>query len=364
MTVSDAPLAVTASTAEDYRRLGIDPGTVHPWEDGVRTDNRHGTYEWWYFDAHLTDGSTLVVVFMNKDINSPQKPLEPAIRVNLDLADGRSFEKIVSSPAADWSAATDHADVRIAANRFTGDLHTYRITATAEEISVDVTLTGDVPPWRPETGFMLFGPERDKEFAWLPSVPQGTVEATYRIGDETHHSTGVGYHDHNWGNAPLLQLVHDWYWARGQAGPYSVIASMITSHEKYGYMPLPLLMLARDGAIIADDSRAVRFETDGVYTDEVTGKPVANVTRYIYEAGDVGDERYVITFTRRQDLTRDQMIEGVHGPKRVLAKLARFDGAYLRFTGDMRVEHWRGGTMIDQFADKAIWELMYFGHAR
>jgi hypothetical protein len=119
-------------------------------------------------------------------------------------------------------------------------------------------------------------------------------------------------------------------------------------------------MLARDGAIIADDSRAVRFETDGVHTDEVTGKPVANITRYIYDAG---GERYVVTFTRRQDLARDQMIEGVHGPRRILARLARFDGAYLRFTGDVRVEHWRDGTMTGQFEDTAIWELMYFGHA-
>jgi hypothetical protein len=72
----------------------------------------------------------------------------------------------------------------------------------------------------------------------------------------------------------------------------------------------------------------------------------------------------VVTFTRRQDLTRDQMIEGVHGPKRVLVRLARFDGAYLRFTGDVRVERWDGDSMTEQFEDKAIWELMYFGHAR
>jgi len=161
MTVSDTPLAVTASAEEDYRRLGLDRGTVRPWEDGARTDNRRGTYEWWYFDAHLQDGSTLVVVFLNKDINSPNKPLEPTIRLNLDLADGRSFEKIVSFPASAWSAATEHADVQIAANRFTGDLHRYRIQARAEEISVDVTLTGEVPPWRPATGYMLFGADRD-----------------------------------------------------------------------------------------------------------------------------------------------------------------------------------------------------------
>jgi hypothetical protein len=30
----------------------------------------------------------------------------------------------------------------------------------------------------------------------------------------------------------------------------------------------------------------------------------------------------------------------------------------------MRVERWRDGVMTEQFQDKAIWELMYFGHVR
>src|ERR1700748_1079689 len=117
---------------------------------------------------------------------------------------------------------------------------------------------------------------------------------------------------------------------------------MITSHERYNHATLPILMLARDGAIIADDSRLVRFETEGTYTDEVTRKPVANICRYSYEAD---GERYVITFTWRQDLARNKMINDVHGPKRVVTRLARFAGAYLRFTGDMRVERWRDGVM-------------------
>jgi hypothetical protein len=75
--------------------------------------------------------------------------LAPLLRLNLDLPDGRRFEKIVHYPPGDWSAAKDHADVRLGENRFTGDLHRYRIEATAEEVSVDATLTGQVPPVAP-----------------------------------------------------------------------------------------------------------------------------------------------------------------------------------------------------------------------
>ena len=328
----------------------------------ARTDDRPGTYEWWYFDAHLEDGTKVVVVFMDKDLATPQKPLEPTIRLNLDLADGRSFEKIVTFDPASWSSAVDHADVRIGENRFTGDPHTYRIIATVDELSLDMTLEGEVPSWRPETGYMLFGEDRNLEFSWLPSVPQGKVTAKYSIGGELHQTSGTGYHEHNWGNVGMMKIIHDWYWARGQAGPYSVIASYITAHEKYDYANIPIFMLARDGVLIADDPSLLKFETLGDFTDSVTKKPVANITRYTYGTD---DERYVVTFTRHRDLVRNRMIDRLHGAKRAMAQLARFDGAYLRFSGEIRVEHFKGTEIVDQFVtEDAIWELMYFGHAR
>jgi hypothetical protein len=51
--------------------------------------------------------------------------------------------------------------------------------------------------------------------------------------------------------------------------------------------------------------------------------------------------------------------------KRAAAELTRFDGAYLRFSGEVRVEHYKGAEIVDQYITvDAIWELMYFGHAR
>jgi hypothetical protein len=189
-------------------------------------------------------------------------------------------------------------------------------------------------------------------------VPQGKVDATYSIAGKAHTASGVGYHDHNWGNAPMNSLINHWYWARGQAGPYTSVASYITAEEKFGYTELPIFMLARDGKVVADDATKVRFEELGTYTDTGTGKPVANVTRYTYTSG---DDTYVVTFTRHRDLTANRLIDELHGAKKVAARLIRFDGAYLRFTGELRIEHRRAGTVVDSCTDSAIWELMYLG---
>ncbi|MCU1465401.1 MAG: hypothetical protein JWM72_1329 [Actinomycetia bacterium] len=53
-------LAVTAALPADYERFGLSPNSIAEWEDGVRTDDSAGTYEWWYFDAHLADGAKLI----------------------------------------------------------------------------------------------------------------------------------------------------------------------------------------------------------------------------------------------------------------------------------------------------------------
>ena len=74
-----------------------------------------------------------------------------------------------------------------------------------------------------------------------------------------------------------------------------MITAYETAHEKYGYAPIVSFMLAKDGHVVAGDATKVAFTLEDVYTDEKTGKPVANVLRYSYEDG---DDRYVVTYTR------------------------------------------------------------------
>ena len=100
-------LSRLGSTAEDYERIGISPDTVAPWEDGARTDGGAGTYEWWYFDAHLDDGAKLVVVFFTKHFTAIGTPLAPIVRIDLDLPDGTSYNKVAEFDAEEFSAAQD-----------------------------------------------------------------------------------------------------------------------------------------------------------------------------------------------------------------------------------------------------------------
>jgi hypothetical protein len=44
-----------------------------------------------------------------------------------------------------------------------------------------------------------------------------------------------------------------------------------------------------------------------------------------------------------------------------MAQLVGFDGAYIRFTGELSVERYEQGISVEKAADEAIWELMDVG---
>jgi len=351
-----------ADQSADYNRLGIAPVEIAQFEDGQRIGTKSGCYEWWYFDAHLDDGATVVVVFYTKPNVSPKGPLAPRLTINITLPDGRTFDKLLDTTPEMFNALKSTCDVRIGTNRFVGDLNRYHITATIEEVSVDIELTGQVRAWRPKSGHLYFGAEAPgKLFAWLPSVPNGHASVRYRIGNEEYHASGSGYHDHNWGDVPMQTLIHNWYWARASAGPYTIIASNITATAVYGFETQIVYMLAKDGKIIADDDANVSFETDRVAVESKTGKPVADVTRYTYNHADT---RFVASFEREETILQAIFTDRMPYLKRIVARLIGFDGAYHRFTGEVTIEKFEGGARVESFDDRAIWELMYFGKSR
>lgn len=348
-------------TAADHQRLSIDPQLVAPWEDGRRTDGSAGTYEWWYLDAHLDDGSTLVVVFSDKPITDVQGPVRPSVHVNWDRADGTKFARVIEVPVEQFTASTKRCEVTLGANVFEGDLHTYHLKVDDAAVHLDLTLVSESLPWRPGGG-LAFGPHDERSFAWLPAVPQGRVSGTLTADGRTVALSGSGYHDHNWGNAALQSLIHDWYWARAQVGPYTVIASDIITEERYGFRAWPVFFLARGTQLLAQGGETVHFTASPPTVDEVTGKPVSD--RLVWDWSE-GKERYRVTFQRRKNLVRGLLTDGLPPFTRFLAKLAGLDPAYLRFTGQVTVEQLEGETVTaKETNDAAVWELMYLGHAR
>ncbi|MBQ9745638.1 MAG: hydroxyneurosporene dehydrogenase [Clostridia bacterium] len=345
-----------------YESMGLKRNTVEIWEDGMRTDGSKGTYEWWYYDSHFPDGTIMVIIFFSKSPISVNGPITPQATLELTLPDGTKLSDEVHAKIENSHYSKEKCDVRIGRSKFTGDLSHYDIVFCGDKIKARVSLDGTIPAWRSQTGSIFFGDKEEKYFAWLPAIPEGKVVADVKYGETKLHLEGSGYHDHNWGNAIMLELMHHWYWGRAKIGDYKVISAWITGEKKYGYKDFDVFMLAKGSEILGDNSNhTLKFLSAEEYTDEHTGKPVYG--KVIYEYTTESDEVYRITYDRHGDISKQNFIDLLGPVTRLGAKLIGFDGSYLRFEGDATIEKLEGGEVTESVTEKAVWELMYFGKA-
>lgn len=345
---------------EHYERLALKKGEVALWEDGTRTNSgEKGSYEWWYFDSHLDDGTSLVIVFYTKSMMSPQTAPDPQVTFRLNTPGEAEYSQVYRPAKGEiFSASKESCDVRIGRCYFRGNLREYEIYYRDETTEARVTLQSGVPPWRPETGHIFFGGNDEHYFAWLPSVPEGKVTVEITRNGTTVRKRGTGYHDHNWGNINMRKVMHHWYWGRARIGDYQVITSYIWAEKKYGYNEFPIFMIAKNNRLLAGDGAKLRFIPDRRFIERETGKPVHDILVYDYQ--DDGNH-YRVSYRRRQSILNFPMVNDVHGILRFLAGLSGFDGAYHRFTGDAVIERLEGEKVVEKIESPALWELMYFG---
>jgi hypothetical protein len=329
----------------DYERLGLIPDVIQPWEDGLRTAAADGTFEWWYFDAHLDDGSTVTVEFHTKPpYVSPKAPLTPFVLLTLTDPDGVRLDRTYIADPAHFAASEHGCDVTIGRNTFRGDAGGYAIHVEIDDVRADFTLRPEVPPWRPATGHVFFGEQAEHYIAWLPIVARGAVEAVITRDGHTETQRGSGYHDHNWGNIAPRKVLHHWYWGRARVGDYTAVTLMFVSHDKYDNALLPAAMIAKDGEIVgtAVGIDQIAFSAYNIVNHADTAVPVARRLEYRVNQA---DNAFRVLFEHRRDAYTLDLGTA---------------GAYLRFTGDVTIEHDAAGSVSTQ-SGQTLWELLYFG---
>ncbi|MCU1648056.1 MAG: hypothetical protein JWN03_8331 [Nocardia sp.] len=353
------------SDAEHYRalNLGTDNRAPAVAEDGMRTSGDPGTWEWWYFDSHLADGSTVVIVFYTKDFNTPFKGMGPMITVEIDRPDGTHIERELKFDADKWSASETTCDVRVGDNYFRGDLEHYEIKVVDQDLDIQVSIDRTTNSWRPKTGVITFGSD-DKFFGWVVAVPQGKATVAVKGSEATFTESGSCYHDHNWGTVMMPKVINHWYWGRAEIGPYTFIVAEIIAESEFDNVPIVVFNLARDGHTVADEEENVIVYRSYPRVGPDSIKPISDHLLFEYQAPGA-DERYEITLHREKNILVAPFLEKMIPNsllRAVVGGVTGFDGAYHRFTGEATVRVFRGGNLAEEYSSPtAVWELMYFG---
>jgi hypothetical protein len=347
-------------TSEDYAKLGILEDEVQIWEDGMRTEGVVGTYEWWYTDAKFEDGTTIVAVFYTKNGFDVPGEAHPKAKIEITYPDGTVITReVYEEEGTVLDASTEYCDVKIGSTSLKYVDGDYVISFEEGDFKYNATMKSTLPMWRPDTGYMVFGDDEEDYFAWFVAQPSSNINATLTIDGTTQTLLGTGYHDHNWGNIAMNEVVNHWYWGRAKVGDYDIINSDIISEEAYGYSRFPIVMIAKDGKIIEDDQSKTIVERGNTYQHEVTGKFMDNNLTYIQPSDD--GIVYTIEYERHEDIVRSSLLDSLPQPKKFLAKLLGANPTYVRVLGNVTLTVNDNGeeTVVES---EGLWEQMFFGN--
>jgi len=231
--------------------------TVLPWENGMRTDPTSDSFEWWYFDASFSDGSTAVVVFFTKSMLKPSEKANPSVSIVITDPNGKKISRHDFPGIDNFEASVDTIDVKTGNNFVKGDLSKIVIHFEKDDVKADLTFTSKVPASRGGSGKLYYDSNKEKYFAWLAAIPFGEVEGSLVYDDKEMEVTGEGYHDHNWGNVSLNKVMTQWYWGRAKIDEYTLIFSEMLASPKFGSVKIPVIYLSKGKDLLSPS----HFET-------------------------------------------------------------------------------------------------------
>jgi predicted secreted hydrolase len=225
---------------------------IPPADDAMHTDlGKKGTYEWWYFDAHL-EGGYIIVAFFYASNPNPGTAGKTGVELTLIRPDGRKTQRFIAYPGSEFKASTEKADVKIGRNYLKSDwtaaLPVYEIHIEEEGIGFDLTYASQVNGWKPGSGSSNFAGMGF--FSWVVPIPRAAVQGTIRDGETIMPVKGVGYHDHNWLNFPFQRIIEYWMWGRVYSENFTISYAFIQCNKSVERHAVKVLMLAKNENVI------------------------------------------------------------------------------------------------------------------
>jgi hypothetical protein len=329
---------------------------LKPGDDGLHMDmGKRGMFEWWYFDAHLDTGHTIVVFF---HASNPNPGLEGKIGVEIVLLrpDGKRSQKFIAYSKSDFTATQDKPDVTIGKNTIKvyqqdNELPVYEIYVNEKGLGCQLKYTAEVNGWKPGTGLSHFGDMGF--FGWVIPFARASVEGTVTDGDRTIQVTGIGYHDHNWLNFSFQKIINYWMWGRIYSKHFTVAYAYIQCNDRVDNHTVKVLMLADGQEVILSTGEFDFLKEDFEYN----AKAKYHFPRRIVIRA---PQEFIATLNVKKVLEAQDMLENYHPVLRFIAKnILRIKPGYFRLVSDFELEVTRGEE-ISKEAGTTLHEIVLF----
>jgi len=357
MADKESPLVKEGWTGPGRRDSTITP--LKPEEDGLHIDMRKkGMYEWWYFDAHMESGHTVVVFFYAANPN-PGSAGKSGVEIVVLRPDGSRSQKFVPYDKSAFTASRDRADIKVGENylkvkQAPGELPVYEVYVKEKELGCHLIYRAEVNGWKPGRGVSHFGDMG--YFAWVVPFARASVEGTVTDGNHTLQVKGIGYHDHNWLDFQFPRIIDYWMWGRIYSPHYTVSYAFIQCNKKMNNHAVKVLMLAAGKDVILSTG-----EFDFVKQDFVFNKKAGH--SYPKKLVISVPNELVVNLNVRNVLESQDMLESFSLPLRLAAKyLLRLRPGYFRLASNFEISVTRQGK-TDKETGTALHEIVLFRSA-
>ena len=339
---------------KDFKKWGVNPDSIETWEEQRRTDDSAGTWEWWYFDGIMDDGSKIVIQFFTKTNEAVRGTVgAPNLAIKITTPAGVKYEEHQHFSLDEVKYTDGKCDVRFGKSRFVGDFKDYEIyVEPVNGLGADLKIHSVSKPYRPGTAYFEIG---DKYYTWLCAMPKGEVSGTITIGGKKVAVRGAGYHDHQWGTMNLLQIWNHWLWSRQSFNDYIILVFDMTAQRKLGAQRFPIVFIEdKNGNIIFESNKDVKYDLVDTYVDEESGKIYPKKCRYKFEKENM---EVIYTLTEEDILENTTMQKAMPLKTRLALKAMGLSPSYARYSGngeliikkDKKVEFEQNGELIYEF---------------
>ncbi len=229
-------------------------------------------YEWWYLDASFDNGYSMSAAWQIVDPSfSGDKEMTRFIEFAIYDPLGKKTSVDVSFAAKDTTASKTSCDVTMGTNHLKGSIPRYDMEFLDKDLGCRLTFESVAEAFRaPPDGVSYFTKQPDRWIGWVIAQPRARVTGTLILNGKEIPVTGVGYHDHNWGNVSLTNMYSYWYWGRIFLPDYTFIYSVGQMTDALGKKPIAV-MLSYKGEKLVDVTTDITAEGSEFVPDKFTG---------------------------------------------------------------------------------------------
>lgn len=320
-----------------------------PAEDGDHYSPEPNFFEWWYFDAAFDDGGYLVAILHSSLYNAVDH--KPTLDLRYYPPEGAPVVTIGRFDRTAYRAAPDHCEVQIEECLAVDDGDHYRLSLRHGPLAAELTFFHELPGWRAGTGHLFFDAATGHHFDWIVPCPRACVTGHLTVAGKSRSVSGVGYHDHNWGNLYLRSAFRRWTWGRVLATDWTVLFGDVIGRED-GSEETPHVtpfMLAQGQEILLTTDRLHIVEED-LTRESRTG------VDYFRRLGLTAEGKHDSVGTVRMTLTARRAIEALNfaAPYPILGR-----HRYLRGAAELAFYLAQGKPLVGRLASAMLGKGSY-----